>query len=47
VLTATLSADHRALDGADAAAFVGTLKSSLERPEWLLTNEGHLEEAKS
>jgi pyruvate dehydrogenase E2 component (dihydrolipoamide acetyltransferase) len=47
VLTATLSADHRALDGADAAAFLGTLKSSLERPEWLLTNEAHLEEAKS
>jgi pyruvate dehydrogenase E2 component (dihydrolipoamide acetyltransferase) len=47
VLTATLSADHRALDGAEAATFLGTLKSSLERPEWLLTNEGHLEEAKS
>jgi pyruvate dehydrogenase E2 component (dihydrolipoamide acetyltransferase) len=47
ILTATLSADHRALDGADAAAFLGTLKSSLEQPEWLLTNEGHLEEAKS
>jgi pyruvate dehydrogenase E2 component (dihydrolipoamide acetyltransferase) len=47
ILTATLSADHRALDGADAAVFLGTLKSSLEQPEWLLTNEGHLEEAKS
>jgi pyruvate dehydrogenase E2 component (dihydrolipoamide acetyltransferase) len=47
VLTATLSVDHRALDGADAAVFLGSLKSSLERPEWLLTNEGHLEEAKS
>jgi pyruvate dehydrogenase E2 component (dihydrolipoamide acetyltransferase) len=47
VLTATLSADHRALDGADAAVFLGTLKRSLEEPEWLLTNEGHLEEAKS
>ena len=31
----------------DAAGFLETLKSSLERPEWLLTNEGHLEEAKS
>jgi pyruvate dehydrogenase E2 component (dihydrolipoamide acetyltransferase) len=47
VLTATLSADHRALDGADAAVFLGTLKRSLEEPEWLVTNEGHLEEAKS
>jgi pyruvate dehydrogenase E2 component (dihydrolipoamide acetyltransferase) len=47
VLTATLSADHRALDGADAAVFLGTLKRSLEEPEWLLTNEGHLKEAQS
>jgi pyruvate dehydrogenase E2 component (dihydrolipoamide acetyltransferase) len=39
VLTATLSSDHRAVDGADAARFLATLKSSLERPESLLTND--------
>lgn len=32
VLTATLSADHRAVDGADAAQFLGSLKQSLESP---------------
>jgi pyruvate dehydrogenase E2 component (dihydrolipoamide acetyltransferase) len=32
VLTATLSADHRALDGADAAQFLESLKVSLESP---------------
>lgn len=30
VLTATLSVDHRALDGADAARFLGALKETLE-----------------
>ena len=32
VLTATLSADHRAVDGADAAQFLESLKESLESP---------------
>jgi len=32
-LTLTLSADHRALDGADAARFLATLKTRLEKGE--------------
>jgi len=32
MLRLTLSADHRILDGADAAEFLGTLKSYLEAP---------------
>lgn len=32
-MTATISADHRAVDGAAAARFMGTLASSLLRPE--------------
>jgi pyruvate dehydrogenase E2 component (dihydrolipoamide acetyltransferase) len=35
MLTATLSADHRAVDGALVAAFLGDLKSKLETPEGL------------
>lgn len=36
VMTATLSADHRALDGADSARFLQRLKALLEAPEpWL------------
>jgi pyruvate dehydrogenase E2 component (dihydrolipoamide acetyltransferase) len=35
VMTATLSADHRAVDGADAARFLGFLKHALEHPEAL------------
>jgi pyruvate dehydrogenase E2 component (dihydrolipoamide acetyltransferase) len=35
MLTATLSADHRAVDGALVAAFLGDLKSRLEAPEGL------------
>jgi pyruvate dehydrogenase E2 component (dihydrolipoamide acetyltransferase) len=35
VMIATLSADHRAVDGADAARFLGALKSALESPEAL------------
>jgi pyruvate dehydrogenase E2 component (dihydrolipoamide acetyltransferase) len=35
MLTATLSADHRAVDGALVAAFVGDLKSRLEAPAGL------------
>lgn len=33
VMTATLSSDHRAVDGAAAARFLGTLKARLEDPE--------------
>ena len=32
ILTATLSSDHRAVDGAGAARFLGTLKSLVEDP---------------
>lgn len=32
-MTATLSADHRALDGATAAAFLGDLRAMLEKPQ--------------
>jgi pyruvate dehydrogenase E2 component (dihydrolipoamide acetyltransferase) len=32
IMTATLSADHRAVDGAAAARFLGTLKALLEAP---------------
>lgn len=35
VMTVTVSADHRALDGADVARFIGTLKLGLESPESL------------
>jgi pyruvate dehydrogenase E2 component (dihydrolipoamide acetyltransferase) len=36
MMTATLSADHRAVDGAGAARFLGTLKGLLEAPAtWL------------
>lgn len=47
IMTATLSVDHRALDGADAAAFLQTLKSVLERPELLLQQQDQWEEAKA
>ena len=33
VMTATLSADHRAVDGVDAARFLETFKRALEDPE--------------
>lgn len=32
VLRATLSADQRVIDGADAAAFMGALRRTIERP---------------
>ena len=35
-LTATLSADHRALDGVDAARFLEAFKQAMEDPEALL-----------
>jgi pyruvate dehydrogenase E2 component (dihydrolipoamide acetyltransferase) len=36
ILTLTLSADHRVIDGADAAKFLATLKQYLENPAMLL-----------
>ena len=36
MLTATLSADHRAVDGADAARFLETFKHALEDPATLM-----------
>jgi pyruvate dehydrogenase E2 component (dihydrolipoamide acetyltransferase) len=36
ILTATLSADHRAVDGVDAARFLETFKNAMEAPERLL-----------
>ena len=39
VLVATLSADHRAVDGADAARFLGFLKNAIEQPEALSHND--------
>jgi pyruvate dehydrogenase E2 component (dihydrolipoamide acetyltransferase) len=40
VLTATLSADHRAVDGVDAARFLETFKQAMEDPETLLADPG-------
>jgi pyruvate/2-oxoglutarate dehydrogenase complex dihydrolipoamide acyltransferase (E2) component len=34
-MAATVSADHRALDGADVAVFLESFKSLLEAPEQL------------
>jgi pyruvate dehydrogenase E2 component (dihydrolipoamide acetyltransferase) len=33
MMAATISADHRALDGASTSRFLGTLKGLLEEPE--------------
>jgi pyruvate dehydrogenase E2 component (dihydrolipoamide acetyltransferase) len=44
VMTATLSADHRALDGVDAARFLETFKQSIENSDTLLP-EPELKEA--
>lgn len=46
VMTATLSADHRALDGVDAARFLETFKHSIESSETLLP-EPEVKEAMS
>jgi pyruvate dehydrogenase E2 component (dihydrolipoamide acetyltransferase) len=46
VMTATLSADHRALDGVDAARFLQTFKASIEDAKTLLA-ERELKEAMS
>jgi pyruvate dehydrogenase E2 component (dihydrolipoamide acetyltransferase) len=36
VMKITISADHRVVDGAQAAQFLSTLKSVLEHPVWLM-----------
>lgn len=41
VLTATLSVDHRALDGVDAARFLASFKQTLERPNLSLASPIH------
>ncbi len=47
VMTATLSVDHRALDGADAAAFLDTFREAVEAPGALLRTDDQREEAKA
>ena len=36
IMKVTISADHRVVDGAQAAQFLSTLKSALEHPVWLM-----------
>src|SRR5262249_28266981 len=47
VLTATLSADHRAVDGGDAARFLETVKQAVGDAESLLPEPTDLKEAMS
>jgi len=47
VMTATLSADHRALDGVDAARFLETFKKAMEDLEMLLAEREDTTEAMS
>jgi pyruvate dehydrogenase E2 component (dihydrolipoamide acetyltransferase) len=47
VLTATLSADHRALDGVDAARFLEAFKRAMEEPESLLGQDNDAKETMS
>ena len=47
ILTATLSADHRAVDGAEAARFLEAFKGAIEDPRSLLSKPEQLEEARS
>ena len=47
ILTATLSADHRAVDGVDAAKFLETFKQALGDAESLLPEPTDLKEAMS
>jgi pyruvate dehydrogenase E2 component (dihydrolipoamide acetyltransferase) len=47
MLTATVSADHRAVDGVDAARFLQAFKGALEAPERLLTTIDRSEVATS
>jgi pyruvate dehydrogenase E2 component (dihydrolipoyllysine-residue acetyltransferase) len=45
VMTATLNADHRAVDGVDAARFLETFKQAMEDPEALLPEQADSKEA--
>lgn len=45
VMTATLSADHRAVDGVGAARFLETFKNTLENPELLAPKTSDTREA--
>jgi pyruvate dehydrogenase E2 component (dihydrolipoamide acetyltransferase) len=47
LMTATLSADHRAVDGADAARFLQTFKNAFQDPESLLPEPTDVKEAMS
>jgi pyruvate dehydrogenase E2 component (dihydrolipoamide acetyltransferase) len=47
VMTATLSSDHRAVDGVDAARFLETFKQAMENPETLFRSEADPKEAMS
>jgi pyruvate dehydrogenase E2 component (dihydrolipoamide acetyltransferase) len=47
VMTATLSADHRALDGADAARFLATFKRAMEDPATLVAGGRNLKKVLS
>jgi pyruvate dehydrogenase E2 component (dihydrolipoamide acetyltransferase) len=47
LMTATLSADHRAVDGVDAARFLDTFKQAMEDPETLLPERADMKEAMS
>ncbi len=47
LMTATLSADHSAVDGVDAAKFLETFKAAVENPESLLREPTHAKETMS
>jgi pyruvate dehydrogenase E2 component (dihydrolipoamide acetyltransferase) len=47
VMTATLSADHRAIDGGDAARFLETFKEAMEDPDTLLAERPNPKEPMS
>jgi pyruvate dehydrogenase E2 component (dihydrolipoamide acetyltransferase) len=47
IMTATLSADHRAVDGVDAARFLETFKQAMENPETLLAERVDVKEVVS
>lgn len=45
IMTVTLSADHRVVDGADAARWLETFKALIEAPEPLLSAHAQIKEA--
>jgi pyruvate dehydrogenase E2 component (dihydrolipoamide acetyltransferase) len=45
IMTVTLSADHRVVDGADAARWLETFKALVESPEPLLSEHAQIKEA--